>query len=132
MHVDKTRGMGTFVSDAPGGPYKIADKNPLLMSYTSCAYTPKNPRRDACDAPTYFARFWLRYDAPDPSSPPELLVVHQSYSQTEQMARTSPPPPHTYTPPPPPRPLPSAPRAQSLSTLLRFTCVRVLRCTWRR
>ena len=37
MLVDKTRGMATFVSDAPGGPYKIADKNPLLMSYSSCA-----------------------------------------------------------------------------------------------
>ena len=73
MLVDKTRGMGTFVSDEPGGPYAIAEKNALIMSYKSCAYLP-----GSCDAATYFARFWLRYDAPDPSSPPELLVVHQS------------------------------------------------------
>jgi hypothetical protein len=73
MLVDKTRGMGTFVSEEPGGPYAIAEKNALVMSYKSCAYLP-----GSCDAATYFARFWLRYDAPDPSSPPELLVVHQS------------------------------------------------------
>ena len=66
--------MGTFVSDRPGGPYAIAEKNPLIMAYKSCAYLPKS-----CDSATYFARFWLRYDDPDPSSPQELLVVHQSY-----------------------------------------------------
>ena len=71
MSVDGTRGMATFVSDSPGGPYAIAAKNPLIMSYKSCLYLP-----GSCDAATYFARFWLRYDVADPSSPPELLVVH--------------------------------------------------------
>ena len=33
MSVDGTRGMGTFVGDNPGGPYKIAEKNPLIMAY---------------------------------------------------------------------------------------------------
>jgi hypothetical protein len=74
MSVDGTRGMGIFVSDQPGGPYAIAPKNPLVMAYKSCAYLP-----ESCDSATYFARFWLRYDDPDPSSPQELLVVHQSY-----------------------------------------------------
>ena len=85
MSVDGTRGMGTFVSDHPGGPYAIAKKNPLIMAYKSCAYLPQS-----CDAATYFARFWLRYDTPDPSSPPELLVVHQSYSQTTSMTYLAP------------------------------------------
>ena len=47
MLVDGTRGMGTFVSDKPGGPYQIARKNPLIMSYKSCAYLPRG-----CDAAT--------------------------------------------------------------------------------
>ena len=34
------------------------------------------------NAPTYFARFWTRYDVADPSTPPELLVVHMSYTGT--------------------------------------------------
>lgn len=83
--VDRTRGMAVFVSDKPGGPYQIVDKNPLVMSYRSCAYMPAN-----CDAVTYFMRFWLRYDVPDPSSPPELLVVHQSYTVHDQMTYLAP------------------------------------------
>jgi hypothetical protein len=85
MSVDGTRGMGTFVSDNPGGPYTIAKKNPLIMAYKSCVYLPHS-----CDAATYFARFWLRYDTPEPSSPPELLVVHQSYSQATSMTYLAP------------------------------------------
>jgi hypothetical protein len=85
MLVDHTRGMGMFVSDRPGGPYAIAEKNPLIMSYKSCAYLP-----GSCDAATYFARFWLRYDVANPSSPEELLVVHQSYSQSTALTYLAP------------------------------------------
>lgn len=65
--------------------FESSDKNPLVMSYRSCAYMPAN-----CDAVTYFMRFWLRYDVPDPSSPPELLVVHQSYTVHDQMTYLAP------------------------------------------
>eukprot|EP01052_Picozoa_sp_SAG31_P035097 SAG31_NODE_4193_length_3486_cov_2.794804_2_plen_384_part_00 len=85
MSVDGTRGMATFVSDKPGGPYAIAHKNPLVMAYNSSAYLPNSD-----DAATYFARFWLRYDTPNPSAPPELLVVHQSYSQATSMVYLAP------------------------------------------
>ena len=44
------------------------------MAYKSCAFLPAT-----CYSATYFARFWLRYDVPNPSSPPELLVVGGPY-----------------------------------------------------
>ena len=47
-------------------------------------------RTEFCGSIQYFARFWLRYDVPDPSSPPELLVVHQSYSQSIHMVYLAP------------------------------------------
>ena len=67
-------GQATFVSDTAGGPYEVAEKNPYILAYS----TPKMCSSMA-GAAAYFTRFLLRYDAADPSSPEELLVIHQSY-----------------------------------------------------
>ena len=70
--VDGFVGMAAFVSKNPGGPYRLADRNPFLMSY-------KNPQvwSEGGDTPTYFSRFWRRYDAQKQAT--ELLVVHLSF-----------------------------------------------------
>ena len=74
-NIDGHQGMAAFSSPSPGGPYTIAKHNALFMAY-------QNPAAwsTGTNAPTYFARFWTRYDTEDPSSPPELLVVHMSYT----------------------------------------------------
>eukprot|EP01052_Picozoa_sp_SAG31_P031790 SAG31_NODE_3410_length_4306_cov_1.893035_2_plen_579_part_00 len=75
--VDGHQGMAAFSSPAPGGPYTIAKRNALFMAYkNSQVWSPGG------NAPTYFARFWTRYDSADPAIPPELLVVHMSYTGT--------------------------------------------------
>eukprot|EP01043_Picozoa_sp_COSAG02_P050835 COSAG02_NODE_5275_length_4478_cov_2.390728_5_plen_570_part_00 len=74
-------GQATFVSAVPGGPYTVADKNPYILAYSYqwCGDRSGRSMSSMAGAPAYFTRFILRYDALDPSSPAELLVMHQSY-----------------------------------------------------
>ena len=71
--IDGQVGMAAFVSEHPGGPYRIA-RNPLFMAYQS-----PQVWSEGGDAPAYFSRFWQSYDAANPAQPPELLVVHTSF-----------------------------------------------------
>eukprot|EP01043_Picozoa_sp_COSAG02_P010450 COSAG02_NODE_367_length_23739_cov_16.775127_8_plen_566_part_00 len=74
-------GQATFVSPVAGGPYTVADKNPYILAYAYqwCGDRSGRSTNSMAGAPAYFTRFILRYDAPDPASPAELLVMHQSY-----------------------------------------------------